>query len=89
MKKIYESDFNGWDERAEAVAVYELEEGEYDELCERYENEVYRFDDELLLEDMGLHSSWNVMPGARYSTYFVGNLTTHHLIVFRVDALNV
>ena len=28
MKKIYESPFNGWDERAEMIIIYELEEGD-------------------------------------------------------------
>lgn len=90
MTKIYESPFCGWDERAEAIAVYELDEGEYEKISEEYYDENYCRDYERLLADMGLHSEDGcVMPGALYTRYYVESLTVHHLVISRVDALNV
>lgn len=89
MTKIYESPFCGWDERAEAIAVYELDEGEYEKISAEYWRE-HSYDYERLLNDMGLYSDDGcVMPGARYTRYYVESLTVHHLVISRVDALNV
>lgn len=90
MKKIYESPFNSWDETAEALIVYALDEGDWAKIEDEYYDEACHIDYERLLEDMGLHSDWGcVMPGALYTRYYVESFTVHHLVVARVDALNV
>ena len=102
MKKIYESPFNSWDERAEAIIIYELEEGEYEKIENIIDPEpdpdevpdYLRYDEldrrDELLESLGLYSDWGgIIPGARYTRYYIERLTTHHLIISRYDALNV
>ena len=90
MKKIYESPFNSWDEEAEMLIIYELDENEYLELHEEYEDETGHFDHERMLYDMGYYSDWGeVMPGALYTRFYVESLSVHHLVIARVDALNV
>lgn len=90
MKKIYESPFNGWDEEAEMLIIYELEEGDYDELFEEYEDDQYHFDNERMLYDMGYYSDWGeIMPGAQYTRFYVESLSNHHLVIAKVNALNV
>lgn len=92
MKKIYESPFNSWDERAESIIIYELEEGEHENLEEQYEDET-GFNYQGMLNDMGYYCdsdySYAIAPGALYTDYYVERLTTHHLIISRWDALNV
>ena len=92
MKKIYESPFNSWDERAESIIIYELEEGEHENLEEQYEDET-GFNYQGMLNDMGYYCdsdySYAIAPGALYTNYYVERLTTHHLIISRWDALNV
>ena len=92
MKKIYESPFNSWDERAEAILVYELDEGEYEGLFETYGESGYGHirDYIQLLNDLELYSDWGyVQPGALYTKYHILNVSAHHLIIAREDALNV
>ena len=90
MKKIYESPFNSWDESAEALIIYALDEGDYDKLFDEYEDEFGYWDSERLLEDMGYYSEWgSVLPGARYTRYWIEKMNTHFLIITRYDALNV
>ena len=85
MRKIHETEFNGWDETAEAIIIYELEEGEYEKLDEEFADDF-----DKMLEALGYHSQWGcVMPGARYTRYYLERITPHHLIIARVDALNV
>lgn len=90
MTLIYESPFHGWDETGESIGVYELEENEYMDLIAEYEDDHGQMDNDRLLRDMGLFSEWGcVMPGARFTRYYVESLTVHHLVVAQVDALNV
>ena len=90
MKKIYDSPFNSWDERAEMIIIYELEEDEYFKLFEEYQGDFeYSFDYERMLHDLGYSDEYNVLPGAIYTQYTVIDITTHHLIISRHDALNI
>ena len=87
MKKIYESDLCGWDERAEQIIIYELEEGEYEELSLEMDRDG---GGEQLLNSLGYYSDWYPVPeGAPYVQYYIENITTHHLIISEYHFLNV
>ena len=90
MRKIHETEFCGWDERAEMLIIYELEEGEYEQLDGEYSDEHGSLDYDRLLADLGYYSEWGcIIPGARYTRFYVESLTVHHLVIARIDALNV
>jgi len=92
MKKIYESEPNSWDERMETIIIYALEEGEYENLHEQYEDET-GFNYQGMLNDMGYYCDsdypYAIAPGEMYSNYYVERLTTHHLIISRWTSLNI
>lgn len=92
MKKIYESEPNSWDERVETIIVYALDEGEYESLCDEYEDENMHFNYHRMLEDMGYYSDsdypYAITPGAVYSNHYVEGLTTHHLIISRWTSID-
>ena len=82
MKKIYESPLNGWDESAERIHIYELEnDDEYWDLKEMSFNE--------LQEHFGMYEPcWEVRPGAMYSRYDF-KVTGNHVIIMETVAYNV
>ena len=83
MKKIYESPLNGWDESAEKIHVYALDESDdWFELYEMTEDE--------LCEYFGVHEEpdYAVAPGALYHRYDF-KLTSTHIIMIEKIALNV
>ena len=81
MKKIYESELNGWDESASKVHVYALEsDEEFWKIDEMNFNE--RCDMCNVCEEHG------VMPGAMYHRYSF-NLSGNHFIMTETIALNV
>ena len=83
MQKIYESPLHGWDESAERIYVYELEDDEeywmfsgmtFEEKCDYFKV----FD----------QTGYFVMPGAKYYTYKF-HLTLNHITVTETVAYNV
>ena len=90
MKKIYESEFNSWDERGEAIIIYELDEGEHEELKDKYWDEKSHWVDyNRMLEDLGYCSDYWPAPGAMFSRFYIGDFTTHHLVIEWYSSLNV
>lgn len=83
MKKIYESNLNGWDESAERIYVYTLESS--DEFWELYEMSF-----EEKCERFGVfdQTGYIVAPGAQYYTYEF-HLTRKHITVIETVAYNV
>lgn len=83
MNRIYESPLNGWDESAEKVYIYALENT--DEFWELYE---MTFEEKC--EHFGVvdQTGYLVAPGARYRTYEF-HLTVNHMIVTETVAYNV
>lgn len=81
MKKIFESELHGWDESAERVHVYELEnEDEYEaieEMSHWQRCELFNVSEE-----------WNVMPGAMYHRYYF-HLGGNHIVMTEHVAYNV
>ena len=82
MKKIYESPLNGWDESAERVHVYALEnDDEYWWLKDAPHYE--------LQEHFGMYNpGYEVIPGVMYSVYEF-NVTSNHVIITETVACNV
>lgn len=81
MKKIYESEYNGWNESCEKLHVYELENDE-----EFFEIDEMNHDERC--EMCGVANEYGVPPGAAYHTYeFV--LTGTHFIMIENFALNI
>lgn len=84
MRKIYESQFNGYDESASKVHVYAIEsQDEYWEFSDMTHDERCEYFN--VFDDSG---SLGVMPGALYHTYCF-DYTTHHVIVHETIAYNV
>lgn len=82
MKKIFESEFNGWNESATRLIVYEIEsEDEYWELDEMEADEIRRA--------LGLpyDGDW-IMPGAFYQRTYIHKLD-NHIIAEVYGAYNV
>lgn len=83
MKKVFESEWNSWDESAEKIHVFEFESDEeywelhdmsYDERCDYFG----------VREVMG----WSVAPGAVGYTYsFI--IKPYHMIMIETGTLNV
>lgn len=83
MKKIFESDFNGFDdgESVTKVCVYELENvDEFWELDEMDFEEICNF--------FGVRNTYNVAPGARFYEYNF-EVSRHHVIMYETVSLNV
>lgn len=83
MKKIYESPLNGWDESAERVHVYALDEND-----DWYEFKTMT--DEELCEYFGVREEpdYAVAPGGLYHRY-IFEITGNHVVVIETLALNV
>ena len=83
MKKIFESEFNGFDdgESATKVCVFELENVD----------EFWKLND-LDFEDkcdfFGVRNDYNVAPGAKFYEYDF-DLSRHHIVMYETVALNV
>ena len=82
MKRIYESPLNGWDESAERIHVYAIEEDEWITFYEMTENE--------LCEYFGVceEPDYAVAPGGLYHRYDF-KLTSTHIIMIEKVAYNV
>ena len=90
MRKIHETEFNGGDCSASQLIIYELDEGEYFELFDKYEDNEYSFDNDRMLEDMGYFSEWgSIMPGAQFTRYYVLSLIPEFLVIEKEVAYNV
>lgn len=81
MKKIYESPLNGWDESAERIHIYTLEDD--DEYWELNEMTFVQ-----LLRHFGFCEPCDVMPGGIYYRYEF-EVTSNHVIVTETVAYNV
>ena len=83
MKKIYESQLNGWDESAERIYVYALESDE-----EYWEIDDMTFEEKCRYFDVFEEPSYAVMPGGLYHRYEF-ELTSNHVIVSERISYNV
>lgn len=83
MKKIYESPLNSWDESAEKIHIFALENDD-----EYWELESMSFEEKC--EYFGVRESmgWSVAPGAvGYSYDFI--VKGYHVIMIETSTLNV
>lgn len=83
MKKIFESDCNGFDdgESATKVCVFELENVD----------EFWEFDEmdfEAICDFFGVRNTYNIAPGARSYEYGF-DVYRHHVIMYETVSLNV
>lgn len=83
MQKIYESPLNGWDESAEQLHIYALDD--VDEFWKFYE---MTFEERCKYFGVVDQTGSFVMPGAKYYTYSF-ELTRKHIIVTETVAYNV
>lgn len=83
MQKIYESPLNGWDESAERVYLYALDDA--DEFWKIYE---MTFEERCEYFGVVDQIGYIVAPGAKYYTYTF-HLTRKHMIVTETIAYNV
>lgn len=83
MKKIYESPLNGWDESAERIRIYELEN--VDEFWELYD---MTFEEKCEYFNVFDQTGYFVAPGALYHTYEF-HITRKHVTVTETIAYNV
>lgn len=83
MKKIYESPLNGWDESAERIHVYALENDE-----EFWKFNAMQHSGFCIEFDVCDESSYDVAPGAMYHKYSF-NLEFNHIIMCERVAYNV
>ena len=81
MKHIYTSPFCGWDESADRVYVYELENDE-----EVLDFEEMSFEEKCDL--FGVREEHDVIPGALYQRYDF-HRTGSHIIMTEIVAYNV
>lgn len=85
MQKIFESEFNGFDESATKLHVYALEsEEEFEELDNMMENRNELCDYFNVTEE----PEFSVAPGALYHSYNF-ELSGAHMIMYETIALNV
>ena len=82
MKVVFRSDYVSWDESAEAIAVVQLDEGEYDELVQMSHDEKCR------LFGVAEYPENMITPGMSYHTYDF-ELTCKFLLMFDTLALDV
>lgn len=83
MRKIYESPLNGWDESAERIHVYALDENDdWYELKDMTEDELCAL--------LGVHEEpdYAVAPGGLYHRYAF-DITRNHVVMTETIALNV
>ena len=84
MKKIFESDYNGWSiEGADRIYVYELENED-----EFWEFESMSHKQKCRYFDVFDESGYDIMPGAKYYTYEFIN-TGKHIIMCETAAYNI
>ncbi len=83
MKKIYESPLNGWDESAERIYVYELEN-----VDEFWELSDMTFEEKCEYFGVFDQTGYFVLPGAQYFTYEF-HVTRKHVTVTETVAYNV
>jgi hypothetical protein len=83
MKRIYESPLNGWDESAEQIYVYALDD--VDEFWKLYE---MTFEEKCEYFGVVDQTGSFVMPGAQYYTYSF-EITRKHIIVTETVSYNV
>lgn len=83
MKKIYESPLNGWDESAEIVHIYELEN-----VDEFWELSEMTFEEKCEYFGVFDQTGCFIAPGAMYRTYEF-RVTRKHVIVVETVAYNV
>ena len=82
MKKIYESQLNGWDESAERIHVYALDNEEEHSMLKEMSN--YE-----LQEHFGMYNpGYEVRPGAMYFVYEF-EVTNNYAIIKEFVAYNV
>ena len=82
MKKVYETPLNGWDESAERLHIYALEDNdEYWHLKEMTFFDLCRYFD---ICEPGCY----VLPGSTYSRYEF-EVTSNHVIITETVAYNV
>ena len=83
MKKIFESECNGFDdgESATKVRVYELEN-----VDEYWELDGMNFEDKC--DFFGVRNTYNVAPGAKFCEYDF-DLSRHHVVMYETVALSV
>lgn len=83
MKKIFESEFNGFDDGESATKVYVFELENVDEF--------WGFGDmdfEEKCDFFNVRNTYNVAPGARYYEYDF-DVSRHHVIMYETVSLNV
>ena len=83
MKKIYESPLNGWDESAEIIHVYELEND--DEFWDIHE---MSFKEKCEYFGVFDQTGYFVEPGAKYYRYSF-SVKCNHVIMTETVAYNV
>lgn len=83
MQKIYESPLHGWDESAERIYVFELEDVE-----EFWKLHEMSFEEKCEYFGVFDQSGYFVAPGAKYYTYEF-HLTRKHITVTETVAYNV
>lgn len=83
MKKIYESPLNGWDESAEIIHVYELDDA--DEFWKLYE---MTFEEKCEYFGVFDQTGYIVAPGAKYYTYSFA-VERKHVIMIETVSYNV
>ena len=81
MKKIFESELNGWDESATKVHVYALES---DEECAQLDEMNFN----ELCDVFNVSEEHGVMPGALYHRYEF-HLEGNHMIMYETVAYNI
>lgn len=83
MKKIFESEFNGFDDGESVTKVYVYELENVDEFWELDE-----MDSEEKCDFFGVNNTYNVAPGARFYEYDF-EVSRHHVIMYETISLNV
>lgn len=83
MKLVYESELHGWDESAETIYIYGLDDNE-----EYWRIDEMTHDEKCDMINVMDESGYNIMPSAIYHTYSF-ELTINHLIVIETTAYNV
>ena len=83
MKKIFESEFNGFDdgESVTKVRIYELED-----VDQYWELDGMNFEDKC--DFLGVRNTYNVAPGAKCYEYDF-DVSRHHVVVYETAALNI
>ena len=83
MKKIFESEWNSWDESAEKIHIFELESDE-----EFWELENMSYEEKCAYFGVRELMGWAVTPGGTgYSYGFV--VKSYHVIMIESATLNV